>query len=67
MKIRWEIRGENGNWFARASNKFTFAIAKADNLFSAMEKAEEELVRKTENILRKMMVSGALITEGGDR
>jgi len=53
MRIKWQVQGEEGCWFARAENEYTYAEARADNLFEAMEKAEEELMEKTEELLRK--------------
>ncbi len=55
MKIRWTISGTPGErWKAVAENKYLRAEAEADSLFEAMDKAEEELAKKTKELLRDM-------------
>ncbi len=54
MKIRWTISGTPGErWKAIAENEYVKVEAEGENLFEAMEKAEEKLVEETEKVLRK--------------
>lgn len=53
MKIRWKITGTSGeSWKAIAENEYLTVEANGESLFEAMEKAERELVEKTEELLR---------------
>ncbi len=54
LKIWWAISGTSGGrWKAVAENEYAKVEAEGESLFEAMEKAEEKLVEKTEQILRK--------------
>ena len=55
MKIWWTISGTPGErWKAVAENQYLRVEAEADSLFEAMDKAEEELAKKTEELLRSL-------------
>ncbi len=52
---RWTITGiPDKSWKAVVENQYLRVEAEADSLFKAMDKAEEELVEKTEELLRKL-------------
>lgn len=42
-------------WEVRASNKYCVAYAQDHDMFEAYRKADEELIRKTNRILNRMM------------
>ena len=61
MKIRWIIKGTSGeSWVAVAENEYLKVEAEGDSLFEAMERAEEELARKTEEMLRNIYFTKGL-------
>lgn len=52
---RWTITGiPDKSWKAVVENQYLRVEAEADSLFEAMNKAEKELTRKTEQLLRNL-------------
>jgi len=55
MKVKWIISGTPGErWKAVAENEYVRVEAEAENLFEAMKRAEQQLLRETEAILKRI-------------